>query len=238
MEPRSRLPTPARQSNSWRARRSASANCCQRPSDEPLLINVMLSEWRIAEAALAHEDHATGLTHAKKGLEAAQQVFAKDPQYPRYQLYLSSGALLLSYAYTKTGDFTAATPLIERSIALRARLLTQDPNNVQNKERLADAYRALAQARVKLRLFSDAYEPATKSIALYTELQRGGKLAPLFVDGFVDVLLSLAAAGEQLGKRQDACEAGRRILDLLQPQTGSQKDVVMARARRFDALCR
>jgi hypothetical protein len=72
---------------------------------------------------------------------------AQNPLYQRYRLYLSSGALLLAHAYARSEDYTAAVPLIERAIAIRENILTQDPQNTQAKERLADAYRELCRRK-------------------------------------------------------------------------------------------
>lgn len=127
-------------------------------------------------------------------------MLAKNPLYQRYRLYLSSGALLLAHAYARSEDYTAAVPLIERAIAIRENILTQDPQNTQAKERLADAYRELCLAHISLRRFRQAQASARKAVALYSELQTKGNLVPLFLSGYADSLLALAQSAQALGQ--------------------------------------
>ena len=182
----------------------------ERPAEHFPLIQRMLSDWRITEIAIARDDVALWLTHARSALGTAERLLAREPELQRYRVYYSSANVVLARALLTKGDPQAALPLAERAVSMRERIFAQDPLSVQAKERFADANLALANTLVMLKRFGAAEPVAQKAVNLYGELDASGRLAPNFRPFFAAALLNLALASEGLGKSQAACSAAQQ----------------------------
>jgi eukaryotic-like serine/threonine-protein kinase len=180
----------------------------EKPGDLELLRNIALMHRYAAGLYMDKGDIRGSLDRTSKALAIGERRLAAQPASPVSQMDLALDLSQLSGARDALGDLPGALVAIERSVAMRERILALDKADVRASDRLAYALVSQGRLRAKAGHSERARRDYERAIGIYAGLPAGygirQKLSQL-----ADTRLGLARIEKGRGRRVAACRSYR-----------------------------
>lgn len=199
---------------------------------------------RIRNLALMHKT-LSGLysfeKNYEKALEEDRKALALDEQRRQLQPPDGTVPLDLSFDYGRLGQDLAnagrpveGLPYLRKSVAIRRKILQDDPQNRFVAERLAWILGEMGNVQLQIARIGEARESLREAIAIRQRIQAlgvGSRSMP-------DLLALLASAAEKEGKTEEACRHWQEAKRYLPPKTeGIDFVLPAAEIQRKAAAC-
>ncbi len=141
--------------------------------------NVALIEKRIAGVYYALGDYASSIAHDDKAAQIDEGRVAADPQSPTARMDLSFDLVQLGWSLHELRDEKRAAEALNRAIALRRQVATEDPDDFRAESELETALRITGVARSQAGFLGRGAEIRTasrggRSVASQTRCRKHG----------------------------------------------------------------
>jgi tetratricopeptide (TPR) repeat protein len=161
---------------------------------------------------LTGDRFAEGEKNARQYLHWAEKLAAASPDEPKYQVSLANAHNDLGEAFNHTGRLPEAEIEYRQAIALAEKALSRSPTNWGPRNGLVAFTHNLGEVLIKSGRPEQAESPYLRAVALAQRLAEDDPSR--FPFGLAFELSCCADLYQELGRWQDAIDAGRKALDL------------------------
>ncbi len=183
--------------------------------DYPSALGVLVHNMpdRLIPGAKSTDRFERAIRYQRSALQMA-------PGNPLYRAHLSNHYLGLSGALMRRGEDAKAKEAYDQAIAIKQKLAADFPDDVQNRELVAQGKFAFAKDLVWIGRPHEAEEPARQAMELYEKLAAESPAAPAIRESLANCHVLISSLAARTGRNQETLQGFRCAIEL-SPKTPS-----------------